>query len=233
MPNFDELELPKADQAGSAFQEQAPSLAPWGPLSSRVAQVIKHTPGLADRLLCAPRAAFHAAAVYLHHHTHIDPQEAGEALLALSPVTLVSKRFTPAPTYIATLKKCGPIAHQLGFYTHLNQLLLSHLADEIALEKSVSPQLLQFIGETRDLDPLTLPARHGLCLEPQNARHFDAMLKFCRRLGVIWEYSAEAKVVRHAANHGLGRYITKRTRTLRQPVELRIASSPSTNYDGP
>ena len=212
MPNFDELELPTAaaDQAGSAFREQAPSLAPWGTLSTKIAQTIKHTPGLADRLLRAPRAAFHAAAVYLLHHDHLAPQEAGKALLGLSPIALIAKCFEPAPGYMAALKKCDPFVHPTSFYTELNHLLLSHLAGEISSEKLLSPQLLTFFRETRDLDPLVLPARHGLRLDPQNASYFNEILKFFRQLGIIWDYSSEAKIVRHAATHGLRRYIIKR-----------------------
>jgi hypothetical protein len=212
MPLSDDLGplATEQQQAGALRGEQAPSLAPWGPLSARIARLIKHTPELAGRLLCAPRPAFHAAAIYLHHHPHQADMEAGTALLDLSPVALVSRCFEPAPGYMAALKKCGASVHDSRFYGELNHLLLSPMADEIASEKHLTTRLLAFFNETRDLDPLVLPARHGLRLEPRNARYFDAMVKFCRTLGVIWDYEAEAKVVRHAAKYGLGRYLNKR-----------------------
>jgi hypothetical protein len=194
----------------STYREQAPSLAPWGILASRVAKIIKYHPALAARLLCAPRAAFHVAAIYLLQNVYKDIPCVADELLHLSPGELLIHCFEPGHRYMAALSRCPPKVQSLQFYLKLNQLLWSPLADDILSESRITVQLLSFIADIQQLDPLVWHARHALRLEPTNAKQFDSMLKFCRRLGVLREDEFESRVLRNAAKVGVGRYITRR-----------------------
>lgn len=194
----------------SIFREQAPSLAPFGMLASRVAKIIKHQPALAARLLCMPRAAFHAIAIYLLHTMDKDIQLVADALAEFSPVELLTQCFAPARCYMAALKRCPAKVQSLQFYLDLDQLLWSPLANDILSENFITPKLISFIDSIRGLDPLVWHARHVLRADPTNAKQFDAMIRFCRRLGVLREDAVEARVLRTAEKVGVGRYISKR-----------------------
>lgn len=194
----------------SIFREQAPSLAPFGMLASRVAKIIKLQPALAARLLCMPRAAFHAVAIYLLHNMQKDIEFVADDLAASSPGELLSNCFTAGRCYMAALKRCPAKVQSFQFYLDLNQLLWSPLANDILSENSITPKLIGFIEGIQGLDPLVWHARHAIRLETSNAKQFDSMLKFCRRLGVLREDEFEARVLRNAAKVGVGRYITKR-----------------------
>jgi hypothetical protein len=223
LPTIEPHPIPQPDfQALPWALDQAPSLAPWRQLSSRVASIIKTTPPVAGRLLCAPRAAFHATAIYLLNHPHQADQDAGAALLALSPTELVACCFAPAHGFMWALKKCGAEVQRRSFYAELNALLLSPLAGEITSEAYVTPELLAFFRETQHLDPLVQPARHALCLDIGSAKQLDAMLRFCRRLGVFPDDASEAKIIRFAATRGLGRYFAKRLERCVSPLNLAL-----------
>lgn len=194
----------------AVFREQAPSLMPWGILAPRVAKIIKHNPGLAARLLCAPRAAFHAAAIYLLHNIQTDVAPVADALAALSPEEMLIRCFTPGRHYFPALKRCPPKVQSLQFYLKLNDVMASSLATDLLSEECITHELIAFIDGTQELDPLVWHARNAIRLETSNAKQFDAMLKFCRRLGVLRDDQFEARALRNSSKVGVGRYITKR-----------------------
>ena len=78
-------------RGAAILREQAPSLAPYGLLAPLVAIIVKRKPALAARLLCAPRAAFHAVAIYLQHNLDKDIQVIADALVQFSPVELLTE----------------------------------------------------------------------------------------------------------------------------------------------
>lgn len=98
------------------YVDQAPSLAPWGPLAAQIARLITLHPTLAKRLMCAPRKAFHSVALYLLHNGDRDELELGNELLRRSPRDLLAECLTPAPTLFSTLKRCGSAVKTTGRY---------------------------------------------------------------------------------------------------------------------
>lgn len=192
-------------------QDQAPSLAPWGGLSRRVAQIIRVVPDLAGKLLCAPRSAFHASALYLLCNPNKSNQDAGADLLHLSPAQMVDCCLSsPASRFMGALKKCGPEVYYRDFYIDLNDMLSSPLAEELIIESSLTPEVLLFFQELQRLDPLVLPARIVLEGDVGSAKQLDAMIKFCRRLGVLRDDVSESKEIRVAASHSIEKYFSKR-----------------------
>lgn len=194
----------------SFHHEQSPSLAPWSMLASRVAKIIKHQPVLAARLLCASRAAFHATAIYLLHNLDKDAAVVSDELMALSLRDMLISCFESGHICFAALKRCPAKVQPVQFYFELNQLLGSSLAHDILSENAITPELIFFAENVQTLDPLVWHARHALRLEISNAKQFDSMLRFCRRLGVLKEDQLEALVLRNTAKFGVGRYISKR-----------------------
>lgn len=202
--------------------DPAPSLAPWHMLSSRVARLIKHQPSLAARLLCAPRDAFHAAAVYLLHNVHKSDADVGGEMVELSPKAMIDRCFEAAPGYLSALKKCGATVEPIAFYVSLNECLKTSLAKEVLSAKEVSSKLIIFLQNISNLDPLIPHAENALQLDIHRAVKFDALIKLCRKLGIMDDDEIESVILRGMPRSKLSDYFARKFRRCKSPLSVQL-----------
>lgn len=164
-----------------------PLVAPWGPLATVVADLVRHAPALAWRLTLLPARGMHATAVTLHASAAAGEVTADLARrLADTHPRLLLRDAMPDthPRLYRLLDRAPAPAWNAERNADLNTLLHSPAAEIVLDAADVTPDL---IGETRRLlaqDPLVRRARRALTTGYQREQ-FAAVVAVLRGLGLL------------------------------------------------
>jgi hypothetical protein len=203
--------------------EQGPSLLPWGWLAPIIARMINRHNGLGTRLMCSPPNAVHAVAIYLLRNREQDEDVSAQTIYARHPKRLLNECWTDAHPHIySVLKRCGGNVKTIDFYERLNTLLVTGMRDELMSVSEITTDTIRFFEVAKALDPLVLPARRALDYSSRSARSFDAILRAMRMLGLINDFSTEARALRIHGAEPISTFIEKRLDRTTSPITLDV-----------
>ena len=202
-------------------KEKAPSLACWGSLAHRVAQLAQHHPRLATRLLCCPSQAMHTYAIYLQRHDEEqDELVTAQLIHDTDPRTLLANSIQePAKNLFSALKKCEPLVHTMAFYNTLNVLLKTEVSAELMECAMININVLRFFNLARrgNFDTLVVAAHRSLNHKINSATAFNDIVGIMRALNVLDVDRQERRALRNWKK-SLHQYIDSRLQRVVCPV---------------
>jgi hypothetical protein len=165
----------------------------WGEkLGPVVSALIRERPGLARRLVFAPRRVVHSVAAYVHHALvaehgveHIAREIDQQDVRAL----LSSAILTPHPRLYRTLERLGPTALALSAYRHLDEVLSGPAADLLAQGGEITENHLDIVDEIVG-DPVLLAARKAIGWSVGNVETLQHALTYLRAVGLSRDIEA-------------------------------------------
>jgi hypothetical protein len=168
-------------------RETAPMIAlVWGrTLAPIVSAMIVAQPGLAPRIVLAPRRVIHSVAAYIHHAlTDWDIQQIAREIEAQDVRLLLSRAvMNPHPRLYRMLDRVGPTALDLTFYQRLNDVLNGPAADLLLDVDEVTETHLKLATKII-ADPVLLAARKAIGWSQGDLTHLQHLLKYLRVTGL-------------------------------------------------
>lgn len=199
--------------------ELTPSLRPWGPVSKRIVRLCSAYPPLFSRILCACSRHLHIIVIFLINQPTDEDATIAQLIYNKHPRDLLKMAWPACSAGLyPALKRCGHHAMPCTFYKILNELLQTEIAQELALAPALTSVVVEYLHQTRHLDPLVRPARCVLGHNVEKALAFHSTLKIARALGVIGDEAVEAKALRAMGTQNIQRYLSKRFEKCVSPV---------------
>jgi hypothetical protein len=168
--------------------EVAPMIAlVWGKnLAPVVSALIVDQPGLATRIVLAPRRVMHALAAYIHHGVEAQ-HDIKQIAIAIERqdirVLLSDAIINPHPRFYRMLDRLGSTALDMTVYRRLNDVLHAPAAD-LLLDTDVVTENHLNLATQIVADPVLLAARKAIKWSEIDLQHLQHALKYLRVKGL-------------------------------------------------
>ena len=164
--------------------ESAPLLRPWGAMSPLVARMIAARPGLAARLMLAPRRAIHAVGAFVLAHPdeapgHLAADVAERDARELLTMTLGRTH----PRLFRALDRCGATVWPLARYHDLVEVLHGPFGGALLERDDIVPDLLRELLAAQN-DPVAVAAARACMAERDLLPNLRRTLACLRALGL-------------------------------------------------
>ena len=143
-------------------------------------------PGLAARLMCAPRRAVHSVAAWMHLVEVTDDEDVADRLDRTDPRQLLREAIPEAPPWLyRTLDRAGDIAQGRAFYARVARIATSPNASALRQTTGrLNGPLLEHLDTLGEMDPVISRLPISLRLDARFAQLIATLGAYLRHAGL-------------------------------------------------
>ena len=204
-------------------------IASWRDLSGEVVRLLQLHPNLIQRLTFAPRAAFHAYALYLRlipAEVRKPAEELAAHLYMSDPRKLVREALPESDARLWQALGRLPIRIMTSEqYRILDRVMRSHVAGPALQFDYLNGEALTFLEELTRLDPLVCCAHRALSKSARLARVMHSALFVMRKMGVLEDEPALRRALQRLQADKIDIFLRRRFGRVVVPVPSMPADS--------